>query len=611
MRTINFKSIKIVNFLSIGNDCVEVEFKPGAHIITGINKDKEDRRNGVGKSTIADAIHFAVFGSTIREIKKENIVNKINRKGCCVTLEFDVVESTTTKKLKIVRSIQPTKCWLYIDGEDRTRDSMSNTNRLIQKYLKTTPDIFQNCVIMTINGTTPFLAKNKGEKRKFIENIFNLKVFSDMADALKIEQSELKRQSELEFTKVENMDTNLKTQSRLRAEYENEEKNRNIRLDSNIKENNDEIKRLEKRIANVVIDDYKKLKTKLREITAAIEKTSIKLKQVNESLATQNVEKRNLDSTLGKVIDGGTVCDYCLRPIEDRDHDHITEEKKKLKADIVVIKKEVKNIAKEKKKYDELENILKTSESHFNTKILNVNIKKQEKDNYEQQIINLTKGNDQLEGEKKSSSTLHNTFDDEIKKLETDLSTAKTEVETIKKQINLADIVRFVLSEEGVRAFIVKKILQMFNGRLAYYLKRMDANCICLFNEYFEEELFDEKGRECSYFNFSGAERKNLDLACLFTFMDIRRLQGDVSYNISIYDELLDSSLDEKGVDMVIDILKERVQKFNESVMIISHRRESVTAVNAAGSTVTGEFNNDVIFLEKENGITRRVEYTE
>lgn len=607
MRTIEFKSIKIINFLSVGNDCVDIEFKPGAHIITGVNKDKEDRRNGVGKSTIADAIHFAVFGTTIREIKKENIINKINRKGCCVTLEFDVVEATTTKKLKIIRSLQPSKCWLYIDGEDRTRDSISNTNSLIHKYLKTTPDIFQNCVIMTINGTTPFLAKNKGEKRKFIENIFNLKVFSDMADALKVEQSEFKRQSELEFTKVENLETSLKTQYRQRTEYNNEQKTRADRLNNNISENNNEINKLQKKIADVVIDNEQKLKSKLDETSAAIEKTSAKLKQVNENLATQNVEKRALDSTLGKVIDGGTVCDYCLRPIEDHDHDHINDEKRKIGEQIVMINNQLEAINKEKRQFDELEDILKNSQSGINTKILNINIKKQERDNYEQQIENLAKSNVQLEGEKKSSSILHNTFDDEIKKLEGELSAAKKEVETIKEQINLTDIVKFVLSEEGVRAFIVKKILQMFNGRLAYYLKRMDANCICLFNEYFEEELFDEKGRECSYFNFSGAERKNLDLACLFTFMDIRRLQGDVSYNISIYDELLDSSLDEKGVEMVIDILRERVDKFNESVMIISHRRESVKAVGAA----VGKFNNDVIFLEKENGITRRVEYTE
>ncbi|MBC8416840.1 AAA family ATPase [bacterium] len=607
MRTINFKSVKLANFLSVGNDVVEVNFRSGVHIITGTNKDKEDRRNGVGKSTIADAIHFAVFGTTIREIKKENIINKINRKKCCVTLEFDVVESSTVKQFKVVRTLQPSKCWLYIDGEDRTRDSISNTNSLIQKYLKTTPDIFQNCVIMTINGTTPFLAKNKGEKRKFIENIFNLKVFSDMADSLKTEHNEFKRQSEIEFTKVENLETSLKTQYRQRAEYENEQKTRVDRLSGNIKENDDEIKLIQAKLSSIEIDDEDGLKNKLEETSSAIEKTVSKLKSINENLATQNVEQRNLDTTLGRVIDGGTVCDYCLRPIEDHDHDHIAEEKEKIKSDIKNIRKQIENITAEKKKYDELETLLKTSETGINNKILNISINKKESENYEQQIVKLVRTNEQLEEEKKSSSTLHNTFDDEIKKLESDLNTAKQEVDNIKNQINLMDIVKFVLSEEGVRAFIVKKILQMFNGRLAYYLKRMDANCICLFNEYFEEELFDEKGRECSYFNFSGAERKNLDLACLFTFMDIRRLQGDVSYNISIYDELLDSSLDEKGVDMVIDILRERVEKFDESVMIISHRRESVKAVSSA----SGEFNNDVIFLEKEKGITRRVEYTE
>ena len=68
MRTIEFKSIKLANFLSVGNDTVEVNFRSGVHIITGVNKDKEDRRNGVGKSTVADAIHFAVFGLSLIHI---------------------------------------------------------------------------------------------------------------------------------------------------------------------------------------------------------------------------------------------------------------------------------------------------------------------------------------------------------------------------------------------------------------------------------------------------------------------------------------------------------------------------------------------------------------
>ena len=83
----------------------------------------------------------------------------------------------------------------------------------------------------------------------------------------------------------------------------------------------------------------------------------------------------------------------------------------------------------------------------------------------------------------------------------------------------------------------------------------MDSNCVCIFNEYFEEQIIDDKGKVLSYFNFSGAEKKNIDLACLFAFMDIRRLQGDVAFNFNIYDELFDSSLDEKGVELVIEIL--------------------------------------------------------
>mgnify|MGYP003677898704 FL=1 len=126
-----------------------------------------------------------------------------------------------------------------------------------------------------------------------------------------------------------------------------------------------------------------------------------------------------------------------------------------------------------------------------------------------------------------------------------------------------------------------------------------------MFEKYFEEEIVDEKGKRCSYHNFSGAERKNIDLACLFAFMDIRRLQGSVAYNFSIYDELLDSSLDERGVDLVLNILRERVEKYNECVMIISHRKESVKI----GTHYKNE--GSVIFLEKKNGITRRVDFSE
>ena len=142
--------------------------------------------------------------------------------------------------------------------------------------------------------------------------------------------------------------------------------------------------------------------------------------------------------------------------------------------------------------------------------------------------------------------------------------------------------------------------MELLNSKLLHYLKRLDSNSICIFNEYFEEEILNEKNKVCSYFNFSGAERKSIDLACLFTFSDIRRLQGGVQYNIAIYDELFDSSFDEKGIELITRILQDRVEELDECSIVISHRKESIKAV-------TG----DVIYLEKENGITRRLDYKE
>ena len=199
----------------------------------------------------------------------------------------------------------------------------------------------------------------------------------------------------------------------------------------------------------------------------------------------------------------------------------------------------------------------------------------------------------ELNSEDTNLDTIITDYNNKVKEI-------KSKLETVKKKINMLDVVKYIVSEEGVKSYIVKQILHVFNQKLAYYLKKMDSNCICIFNEYFEEQIINEKNKLCSYFNFSGAERKNIDLACLFAFMDIRRLQGDVTFNFSIYDELFDSSLDERGVDLVTSILRERVEKYNECVYVISHRKESVKAA-------TGE----VIYLEKSNGITRRVKYAE
>ena len=207
---------------------------------------------------------------------------------------------------------------------------------------------------------------------------------------------------------------------------------------------------------------------------------------------------------------------------------------------------------------------------------------------------------DELDSDILAIESNDTTFDKLISDTELRAAEMTTVSETLNKQLSKLDIVKYIVSEEGVKSYIVNKLLETLNGRLLYFLKKLDSNCICIFNEYFEEEILNEKNKVCSYFNFSGAERKAIDLACLFTFSDLRRMQGGVRYNISIYDELLDSSFDEKGIELITTILKERVEELDECNIIISHRKESI-------KSVTG----DVIYLEKSNGITRRLDYIE
>ena len=107
MKNVVFKKIKIANFMSVGNTPVEIEFKAGVNVITGTNKDKTDRLNGVGKSSIADAIFFAMYGNVLRPIKMEAIKNDTTRGACNVELFLDVVNASSTQSVQIARELEP------------------------------------------------------------------------------------------------------------------------------------------------------------------------------------------------------------------------------------------------------------------------------------------------------------------------------------------------------------------------------------------------------------------------------------------------------------------------------------------------------------------------
>tara|TARA_Y100000310_G_scaffold231798_1_gene234495 strand:- start:2061 stop:3881 length:1821 start_codon:yes stop_codon:yes gene_type:complete len=602
MKYINFNTIKISNFLSIGKKPIEIKFQTGLNIITGVNKDKEDRRNGVGKSTIADAIHFAIFGETIREVTKEFVVNSINKKNTYVELQFSINENNKTNNYRIVRKLKPTKCYLFIDDIDVTESTIPNTSKKIKKILSCSPEVFQNCVIMSLNTTLPFMAQRKVEKRKFIEGILNLEIFSDMLLSARSEYNDVQKKYE-HITKDFDHATNI---FKLLQEQKNkilstivEQKDK---INDRINIIKEDIKQNKIKIKSINKDLYNKSKDKLIFIKDKLKNIQNQLDSISNKITEHQTEIKFYNKQISNIGTQNDTCPVCLHQITNRDRQHIKQEKNKIKKDIDNCDQDIKSLLQQQKNIITLKEDNTGAESqlneyistiktlHNNNKVTTayINNLKTDLDKNKNELLEITKKETNLE----------------IKELNNKLKIKTKEVNELEQTSNnihldleILQIVKYILSEEGVKSFIVKKILDILNKRLLYYLQKMDANCICRFNEYFEEEIVNEKNEECSYFNFSGAERKNIDLAILFTFIDMRRLQGDVAYNLLMFDELLDSSLDEKGVELVLNIIKERIDNHKESIYVISHRKESVKAA-------TG----DVIVLEKKNSITTRVD---
>jgi len=600
MKNVLFKSLKIQNYLSVGNNPVCINFNAGINLITGINKDKPDRRNAIGKSTIADALYFGIFGDPLREIKKDLVINNITGGTTTIEIEYDVITSKETNSYKVIRKLNPSKVFIYKDGEDATRDTIANTNKYICETLSATPSLFQNCVIMTVNNAVPFMAKNKVEKRKFIEDIFGLEVFSNMLSELRGELNAVSREYELEQAKYNEVERTVSEYEKQKLKVLDHRKQKHATYLTRQKENEDNLHKLETKRDAIFWFDETLVKENIEKLKGGITKCDTAINDKNHFIGELTAKIKNLKTNLSKIGTDEDKCPVCLRSIEDHDANYIEAEKEKIEAEIktylVSLKDAKDEVISIQNKKDSISNKLREEENKLSKNKLNT----QEEKNLTEKIEQIYKWQKSLIEDIEQVENTQTEFDTLIETSKVRVNELNTCIIEKKNKVQMLEVVKYVISEEGVKSYIVNKLLELLNGRLMYYLKKLDSNAICYFNEFFEEELVNDKNKICSYFNFSGAERKSVDLACLFTFSDLRRMQGGVQYNIAFYDELFDSSFDSKGVELISEILKERTEQFNECIYIISHRPESL-------KSVTGE----VVYLEKENGITNRVEFTD
>ena len=330
MKRINFNHISIRNFLSIGNEPVKINFTPGLHIITGINRDKPDRQNGIGKTSVVESIYFAIFGKTIRDIRKDLIANNCSNESCEVILDFTVDELGSFNSYTVTRTLNPTKLYLYKNGKDETRDTMKNTEAEIANILSATPSIFENCVVMTLNGTIPFMAKSKIEKRKFIEGIFNLEIFSEMLLKVRDNFSSAKRVYEIELTKLEEQ---IKSYNILDNRKQNTLKSQQDKVDEYTKRqlnNSKEIESLILKNSKYCEQDVQDVIKELSKYDDGIIKCDQKIERLNEVKLSNNISATQKDKEIKNIGTNKDKCPVCLRSITEHDINHINSEKQTL-----------------------------------------------------------------------------------------------------------------------------------------------------------------------------------------------------------------------------------------------------------------------------------------
>lgn len=601
MRQVIFKKIKIQNFLSIGNPGIEFNFNSGITLITGENRDKGGR-NGVGKSSLIESIYWCLFGNTIRELKREKIIHHHSgSESCSVELYLEVCTNNTSKHYIISRSIDPNNVNVLCDGVDITRSSMPKTDELIREIISASEEVFQNAVVMSANNTTPFMAQKKVDKRKFVEGVLNLNIFSNMLLSVRSDLNETKKNNEILSNSFLEKQQTLNLYQNHFDKQEEVKKQKLESLRDKIKNNEEKIQLISNLETTVIEDNINKLEDNISSFKRKIaELKKLQKECFNEKdvLSKNEIEIdfliKDLKIKLQESLDKTKECPTCKRPYLEHDLTNIKDHAQFLKDSIKEKEKEKLQIRKTLTKHSQgCEDIVSAIEK------LESNIQNHTKQIHDlkitsEKINHLISLNKDLRQETDDLLASKNTYLELVEKQKEIILEQEKELSALLQKIEILEAARFVVSEEGVKTFIIKKMLTILNSKLNFYLQALEAPCKCEFNEVFEETLFNDHGKECSYFNFSGGERRRIDLAILFMFQDILRIQTGTSFSLSMYDELFDSAIDEKGIDKVLDILKGRVEKYQENIYIVSHNK------NAIKSGI-----NHLLLLEKHNGKTR------
>lgn len=579
--------IEIKNFLSIGNVTQSVYLdRDPLTLVLGENLDvstTSGARNGVGKSTIVQAISYAIYGNALTQIKKDNLINKTNAKNMEVALEFD----KNGEKHRIERGRRPSFLRWIVNNKivnspdtDESEGDSRWTQKEIESVFGMSSTLFKHIMVMN-TFTEPFLSMPVGNQRTVIEELLGITLLSLKAEKLKEKikgTKDLIREEEIKLQSAK--ESNLKI-SKTIEDLERKSIVFKRDIEKKIRETENALEALshldiDKEIANHGI------KSDIEEI----EKLIFNLDK------TKNNASKNLNNYLKRITQyysdiemlDQNKCPSCEQNIQDHKHEEI---RLSLVTKIEKVAKEITELEDEIDSIDE-QLIIKTTEYEKLGEKPEVFYQSlSDAYNHRTSLDTLTNELEYLKDRKDpyldQIETLKNTGIQELNYVKiNDLTRLRKHQEYLLK---------FLTSKDSfIRKRIIDQNLNYLNSRLSYYLGQMQLPHSVKFLNDLSVEI-SELGLEFDFDNLSRGERTRLILSLSWAFRDVFE-SLNMPMNMLFIDELIDNGLDSAGVESAFEILKKVSRERNKNIFLISHREELINRVT------------QILMVVKENGFT-------
>jgi DNA repair exonuclease SbcCD ATPase subunit len=584
--TFKIKAITVKNFLSVGNQTQAVDFdKEHLTLVLGENLDlggdDSGSRNGTGKTTMINALSYALYGQALTNIRKENLINKTNAKAMLVTVEFEVNGTA----YRIERGRKPNVLKFYVNNEvqkasdekdDDAQGDSRETQKAIEHLLGMSHTMFKHLVALN-TYTEPFLSMKAADQREVIEQLLGITVLSEKAEVLKLLMKIVKDNIQAETFKIDG----------IKAANENVQKS----IDSlGIKSSAWETKKdtdLESLGKAIMQLDSVDIEAELASHTAlkTWNETNNKLKDLNKQKATLESASGQAQKTRDRYIKeleslANKTCHACEQALHDHKHEEMTATANTHLADAqTYFDKVAADLAKVLKDIEAVDTLPRPPATFYETEA--------EALGHKNNLANLEKS---LE-DKASESNPYNEQIEELKKTALQEISWDTVNELTKVKEHQEFLHKLLTNKDSfIRKKIIDQNLSYLNKRLSYYIDKMGLPHRVVFLNDLNVEI-TQLGQDLDFDNLSRGERNRLILSLSFAFRDVwENLYQHI--NLLFVDELIDAGMDAAGVEAGLSVLKKMARERSKNIFLISHKDELIGRVNT------------VLRVVKENGFT-------